>query len=311
MYAFRVARIRIVDEWLRSPVSLPSHQRAIMVVASSWSEQRVLMRAFAESADQTRPTITLHGQELAIGPAGMDPHGHWGIHVQPPVDGRAQELRGQLELAARRLAGSKGNPPRLVDEVSAFDQKNTNLWAPGTPPAIDSGGKTVFGHDGHSYYEPAAVAPAAVAPAVLASAPASHGAPPNAELRRTPPFWSQQQGPAPASAAAPTPARRRTTGRTTVLGFGQPSATSDGEPFAHMVKQTMPPGFSLEPAERTVLDAMGKKDVVTAAEIAALVGVSEPVQWMQRLIDKLGACGVDLVSPGEPRGGEPTYRLRR
>ena len=128
-----MARIRIVDEWLRSPVSSPTRHRAIMVIAVSWSEQRVLMRAFAGSADQTRPTIVLHGSELAIGPAGTDPHGHWGIHVEPPVDGRAQELRQQLELAAKRLAGSKGNPPRLLDEESPFERKATNNWQPGAP----------------------------------------------------------------------------------------------------------------------------------------------------------------------------------
>ena len=85
-----MARIRIVDEWLRSPASPPTHYRSIMVVAERWAEQRVLMRAYAESADQTRPTIVLHGTELAIGPASTDPNGSWGIHVQPPVDGRRE-----------------------------------------------------------------------------------------------------------------------------------------------------------------------------------------------------------------------------
>ena len=131
-----MARIRIVDEWLRSPASPPTHYRSIMVVAERWAEQRVLMRAYAESADQTRPTIVLHGTELAIGPASTDPNGSWGIHVQPPVDGRAQELQAQLELAARRMAGSKGNAPRLEDEGGSFDRKRTNNWAPGSPKDI-------------------------------------------------------------------------------------------------------------------------------------------------------------------------------
>ena len=128
-----MARIRIVDEWLRSPASPPSHWRSIMVVAERWAEQRVLMRAYAESPDQTRPTIVLHGTEVAIGPAGTDPNGEWGLHVQPPVDGLAQELKEQLELDARRLAGSKGNAPRLADESSTFERKRTNNWAPGSP----------------------------------------------------------------------------------------------------------------------------------------------------------------------------------
>ena len=128
-----MARIRIVDEWLRSPASPPTYYRSVMVVAERWAEQRVLMRSYAESADQTRPTIVLHGDELAIGPASLDPNGPWGIHVQPPADGRAQVLKDALELAARRMAGSKGNAPRLEDEISDFDRKRTNNWAPGAP----------------------------------------------------------------------------------------------------------------------------------------------------------------------------------
>src|SRR5205807_106834 len=76
-----MAQIRIVDDWLRSPASPPSHYRSVMVIAEKWAEQRVLMRAYAESRDQTRPTILLHGIELAIGPAGLDLNGPWGIHV--------------------------------------------------------------------------------------------------------------------------------------------------------------------------------------------------------------------------------------
>jgi hypothetical protein len=151
-----LARIRIIDEWLRSPVASPSRYRAVMVVAESWSEQRVLMRAFAASGDQTRPTIVLYGVELAIGPAGLAAHGEWGIHVEPPVDGRAQELRNELELAARRLAGTKGNPPRLADEASRFENKATHLWAPGTAPDVPAGPAPAT-RAGYGYYEPAEV----------------------------------------------------------------------------------------------------------------------------------------------------------
>ena len=55
-----------------------------MVVAEKWAEQRVLMRAYAESRDQMLPTIMLYGMELAIGPAGTDSNGPWGIHVGAP-----------------------------------------------------------------------------------------------------------------------------------------------------------------------------------------------------------------------------------
>src|SRR5262249_58585738 len=46
-----MARIRIVDEWLRSPASPATFYRSIMVVADAWAEQRVLMRAHAQSVD--------------------------------------------------------------------------------------------------------------------------------------------------------------------------------------------------------------------------------------------------------------------
>lgn len=181
-------------------MSAPSRQRAILVVARSWSEQRVLMRAFASSADQTRPTINLHGEELAIGPAGTDPHGEWGIHVQPPVDGRAQELREALQLAARLLAGSKGNPPRLQDEQPEFEDRATNNWDPakivGRP---ESGKRTVYGFDGNSpapevpapnYYEPAIHAPASSSKEIPSSgaARAKHA---KTNFRKTPQFWAE------------------------------------------------------------------------------------------------------------------------
>lgn len=181
-----MARIRIVDEWLRSPASPPTHYRSIMVVAERWAEQRVLMRAYAESPDQTRPTIVLHGTEVAIGPAGIDPNGEWGVHVQPPVDGLAQQLKEQLELAAKRLAGAKGNAPRLADEAPTFERKRTNNWAPGSPrdlPDAPVGGGAwdpsvaasqhaapaaaplpAHGHGGHGYGHVGSTTPHAPAP---------------------------------------------------------------------------------------------------------------------------------------------------
>ncbi len=199
-----MARIRIVDEWLRSPVSAPARQRAILVVARSWAEQRVLMRAFASCSDQTRPTIILHGEELAIGPASTDPHGEWGIHVQPPVDGRAQQLREALQLAARLLAGSKGNPPRLEDEVPDVEDRSTNNWDPNASrnPEPDMGKRTVFGHDGTEsaapappapeYYEPAINAPTSSSAEILSSGAsrAKVAKVAKANMRKTPPFWA-------------------------------------------------------------------------------------------------------------------------
>jgi len=127
-----MALIRVTEEWLRSPAAAsPTRTRSVMVVADTWAEQKVLMRAYASSEDQTRPAIVLNGSALAIGPASADPHGPWGIHVDHGSEGRAQELRDLLKQSARRVAGTKGNPPRLADEVSDFDKRQTNLWAPG------------------------------------------------------------------------------------------------------------------------------------------------------------------------------------
>ncbi len=133
-----MARIRIVDQWMRSPVSPQIRHRSIMVIAETWAEQKVLMRAFASSLDQTQPTIGLQGQEIPISPAGTDAHGPWGIHVQPPVDGRAQQLREQLQSAAKWLAGSKGNPPRLEDEAPADERIPTTPWTPPADPRLAS-----------------------------------------------------------------------------------------------------------------------------------------------------------------------------
>jgi hypothetical protein len=320
-----LARIRIIDEWLRSPVSLPSRHRAVMVVAESWSEQRVLMRAFAAAGDQTRPTIVLHGVELAIGPAGLEPAGEWGIHVEPPVDGRAQDLRAELEVAARRLAGSKGNPPRLADEMSRFENKATHLWSPGTPPDPPAPGGTRFG----GYYEPAEMvarstvlvagnAPPRLAPpggtTMLGPALVGRGGESGAAPSPTAPFAAAspatagtrtQQGflpadPAPARSAAPF-----ATAPPVVPGAGVPLS------FATLVGRTMPLGLQLTQPEREVLNALSRAASLTADEVGRLAGASDPVLWMERFIAKLAGLGLDLVAPGIARNGEPTYALRR
>ena len=344
-----MARIRIIDEWLRSPVSSPSRHRAVLVVAESWSEQRVLMRAFASCSDQTRPTIVLHGQELAIGPAGTDPHGQWGIHVEPPVDGRAQELRSQLELAARRLAGSKGSPPRLVDETSRFDNKATHLWAPGTPPdRVPRAGGTAHGF---AYYEPASVAPPSDSPVIPSAAPrpaisqAATGAQltpvsdrptlkhitpmpvttPRRAGSKTDQHWvvgsvgsssSQKVGsrtqpgflPPPGS-TGPAGSTRTTgvTGTTTLTATATVPATS----VASLVGKTMPLGLQLSDAEREVLNALGRAPSLSAREVAGIAKVTDALAWMEQFVRKLASIGLDVVTPGDDKDGEPTWILRR
>ncbi|HUH00710.1 MAG TPA: hypothetical protein VML75_01870 [Kofleriaceae bacterium] len=341
-----MARIRIVDEWLRSPVSPPSRYRAIMVVAESWGEQRVLMRAFQTSPDQTRPTIVLHGAELAIGPAGPTPHGEWGIHVEPPADGRAQELRQQLELAAQRLAGSRGKPARLMDESSQFEAKRTNYWAPGSPRdrPFDSLGTARLAAQGQpidgAHYEPAMVAPPQSATYIPSAAPRAVGPMP----APTPPPMAVASAPVATRAPAPTPvpmsmtpvpqrrrrgwtspipnAPARELGSRTQAGFAgapvprprvprRPDTALPGKKLAKIVGRTMPVGFQLVQSERDVLNALGDHPFLTARQIRDMISDSDPIQWMDRLMSKLASHGLDLIMPGDDIGGEPTYVLRR
>ena len=118
-----MAKIRIVDSWMRSPIAAVTWQRAVMVVAESWAEQRVLMQAFANNREQTAPTIRLQDRQLPIGPASSDPYGSWGVHVEE--DGDASALRDALESAARQLVGSKGTPQRLADEKPLAEKRAT------------------------------------------------------------------------------------------------------------------------------------------------------------------------------------------
>lgn len=339
-------RIRIVDEWLRCPGSPPTRWRSVMVVADVWAEQRVLMRAYAECHDQTRPTVVLHGAELAIGPAGTDANGPWGIHVHPPADGRAQEIAEQLVQAARRLAGSKGNAPRLADEATDFDRKRTDNWSPGAS-STDAGSR-------RGYFEPMIAASQAAAPAYVV--PASQAAtvipyqpqadylPPsgmpvgqpmvpmaaaNPQHRVTPVPMLAQQDP-----GSTTPGRRRRgwtspmpmvhpePGGRTALGYEsgagaqsaiirlglRPAAASQLARIAH---RTVPVDFEISPHEREVLHALADAEFLTASAIGMLLDVQDPVGWMEALMSKLNAFGLDLVAPHILYGGEPTYRLVR
>jgi hypothetical protein len=365
-----MARIRIVDEWLRSPASPPTHYRTVMVVAEKWAEQRVLMRAYAECRDQIRPTIVLHGQELAIGPASNDPNGPWGIHVQPPSDGRAQELQAQLEVAARRLSGSKGNPPRLEDEESTFERKPTNNWAPGTPPDVQRAAAQqptqiapappglpgmpappaqAHAHPApHAYpaYSPPYAHPAAasmpqppaqppvsrmpavdaatyipnlpmaevVQPGAMAAPGMVVAAPVNPALRKTP-------VPMPAERARPRSATTPPT-KGTALGYqsgaGAQSAVvrlglnpGVSQRLARLSNRTLPADFQITKQEREALNAIGEQEVVAARVLGQRLGIADPVGWMEQLVAKLERFGLDIVEPGPPQGGEPTYVLRR
>jgi hypothetical protein len=317
-----MATIRIVDDWLRSPASAPSHFRSVMVIAEKWAEQRVLMRAYAESRDQTRPTIMLHGTELAIGPAGLDINGSWGVHVGEVEDGRAQHIKAQLEEAARRLAGSKGNPPRLQDEEPTFEREPTANWAPGTPRILPkphahaptpvdyvapSGAAWVPQHHGATYV------PQAQAQAVhQAPQPHTVAAPSNPEQRTSPLPRPRRATLRPQQALVPP--NRTALGYTS--GSGAQSAIVRLGLAAHvsarlgrLVDRVVPPDFHLDARERRVLNALGEGEL-TARAIGLMIEITDAVAFMEELTRKLESYNIDLIDPGEPIGGEPTYRLR-
>jgi hypothetical protein len=352
-----MAQIRIVDDWLRSPAAGPSHWRSVMVIAEKWAEQRVLMRAYAESRDQLRPTIMLHGIELAIGPAGLDLNGPWGIHVGENPDGRAQDIKLQLETAAKRLAGSKGNPPRLADEEPTFDREPTANWAPGAPrvlpqrpgalPQVEhvaSVGATRIPQVPAASFAPqqaplasfaphapplasfaphtpplASFAPHAPPPvasfvphaqALHIGAPQEYAAPSNPEVRTTP--LPRRRTP---TRQPPLGTARTALGYTS--GAGAQSAVvrlglapQISARLGWLVDRIVPGEFHIDAGERRVLNALGEGEL-TARGIGQMLEVADPVSFMEELTRKLEAYNIDLVEPGEPQGGEPTYRLRR
>lgn len=301
-----MAKIRIVDDWLRSPASPPSHYRSVMVIAEKWAEQRVLMRSYAESRDQTRPTIFLHGEELAIGPAGIDANGPWGIHVAAGSEGRAQEIANMLEDAARRLAGSKGSPPRLADEGQTFDREPTGNWSPGTPampPQARSAAR--------SRRATANPSVATRVDAVPAAAPSSPSA-----ARRV--VTEGRLGIVPTSDPRAAHAKRL---ERTALGYqsgaGAQSAVmrlgllpAVSARMHYLAERVVPSDFQVSKVERDVLNALGLHGTMSARALGHLLHVADAVTWMEAFTRKLESYGLDVIEPGEPDGGEPTYRLR-
>jgi hypothetical protein len=313
-----MAQIRIVDDWRRSPAAGPSHYRSVMVIAEKWAEQRVLMRAYAESRDQLRPTIMLHGAEFAIGPAGLDLNGPWGIHVGEDPDGRAQDVQHKLEASARRLAGSKGNPPRLADEEPTFDREPTANWGPGAPRLVPRRSDPHAPQVEHVALVGAARVPQVPAASYIAHAQAHHAAAPseasavpsNPELRTAPLPRPRTRTRQPLVSAART-ALGYTSGsgaQSAVVRLGLAPAVSAR--LGWLVDRVVPIDFQVDPGERRVLNALGEAEL-TARGIGELLDITDPVSFMEALTRKLESYSLDLIQPGEPQGGEPTYRLRR
>ena len=318
----RMAQIRIVDAWMRSPASPPTQYRSVMVVSEKWAEQRVLMRAYAESRDQTRPTIMLHGAELAIGPAGIDVNGPWGIHVGEVADGRQVEIKQHFEHAARRVAGSKGNPPRLADEESTFDKEPTANWGPGAPrvlpqradhqrPQVDFVTQAEAARVPQVHQHVTLHAP--VAAQHRPPTAAGSAAPSNPELRKTPmPRMRRDAG-----KTRPPPLNSRTALGYTSLSGAQSAvmrlglSPSVSSRLGRLVDRIVPSEFHIDHAERRVLNAMGEAGSLTARAIGNMLDLVDAVTFMEELTRKLEGFGLDLIEPGDPVGTEPTYRLRR
>jgi hypothetical protein len=307
-----MAQIRIVDDWRRSPASGPSHWRSVMVIAEKWAEQRVLMRAYAESRDQLRPTIVLHGIELAIGPAGLDVNGPWGIHVGENPEGRAQEIKQQLEAGARRVAGSKGNPPRLADENATFDREPTATWDTGGPRVLPRR------HDPQPQPQVEHVVPvgAARVPQVPAASYVPHAhhasqasvvAPSNPELRMTPLRARTRTRPPAVSVRTALGYTSGSGAQSAIVRLGLAPHVSAR--LGRLIDRVVPAEFHLEPWERRVLNALGEGEL-TARGIGQMLDLADPVAFMEELTRKLESYSLDLVEPGEPQGGEPTYRWR-
>ena len=81
--------------------------------------------------------------------------------------------------------------------------------------------------------------------------------------------------------------------------------------LARIVDRTVPSDFQISGAERDVLNALGEQSHLTARQVGTLIGVADPVSWMEQLAEKLASYGLDLIGPGPAAGGEPTYVLRR
>ena len=272
-----------------------------MVIAEKWAEQRVLMRAYAQSRDQTMPTIMLHGIELAIGPAGIDVNGPWGIHVGQ--EGEPQAVKAALEDAARRIAGSKGNPPRLMDEAATFDREPTGNWAPGTPRVLPQQ-RDQPPVDYVQQSQMATYVPQVQRAHHITQQPHS------VEMRRTPmPRRSGKTRPPPLAVRTALGYTSGSGAQSAVVKLGltpQVSAT-----LGRYVDRVVPADFTIDARERRILNVLGEQDL-SARAIGNMLDVADAVSFMERLTNKLEQFGLgDLIEPGEPDGSEPTYRMRR
>jgi hypothetical protein len=81
--------------------------------------------------------------------------------------------------------------------------------------------------------------------------------------------------------------------------------------LGRLVDKIVPADFHIDAGERNALNALGASDTMTARALGNLLDLTDAVAFMEDLVRKLEQFGLDLVEPGEPHGGEPTYKLRR
>lgn len=321
-----MAQIRIVTDWLRSPVSAPSHFRSMMIVAERWGEQRVLMRAYASSRDRALPTIVLHGIELAIGPAGTDPNGAWGIHVGDRAELSPPHVQAALEEAARRLAGAEAEGGAQADQERAHGREprskrpsvaprmfpqRIDARAPGLDVVTQAAAARIPQAQAAAIV-PRAFSPVHVQQSAVQVRDVGIAPPSNAELRKTP-VPRQRTGktrPPPVSARTALGYASGAGAQSVLVRLGLSPGVSAS--LGRYADRVVPADFTIGPTERKALDALGGADQLTARQLGQVIHVTDAVAFMEDLTRKLEQCGLgDLVQPGAPSGGEPTYRLNR
>jgi hypothetical protein len=76
-----------------------------------------------------------------------------------------------------------------------------------------------------------------------------------------------------------------------------------------LVDHIVPADFHIDARERRVLNALSEGEL-TARGIGQMLDLADPVWFMEELTRRLESYDLGLIEPGEPQGGEPTYRLR-
>ncbi|HLL22025.1 MAG TPA: hypothetical protein VK427_07835, partial [Kofleriaceae bacterium] len=207
------------------------------------------------------------------------------------------------------------------DEEPTFDREPTANWGPGAPRILPKRAEHHVPQIDYIHQIGAARVPQGQSPAMIAQPAPVHvahahhplhhemRAPSNPEVRQT-----------------PVARQRRLTRQPTVPHRGTALGYSSGAGaqsavvrlglaphvsarLGRFVDRVVPQDFHIDAYERRVLNALGDGPL-TGRAIGQLLNLADAVSFMEALTRKLERYGVDLVEPGEPHGGEPSYRLR-